>query len=287
MWSSKFVVTKNCSLLLQSLCRMALVEATSGTWLMWPPTAGCWLTHALATKTTKLAVLAAQFPLLTSKLCAPWRCCHNHSNLQAAAALLEDRMWWKETLISSSSQLRLMASKKQSCSAEKVCVQALLSPFPCTSFSLQMLLYIRTRCWKVDPAWWLMLIKQPSQGLVRGRTWYNTPDHGPSADLSWASWKGDAIFPSAGPNITEVLVTHQEGKRVVYEEICSHHHLGHHCRGLRPHHLIQPWAQQLSACYHSSPVQTPLPCKEALLGIKDACRWWCEMWIRKVVYAEK
>lgn len=78
-------------------------------------------------------------------------------------------------------------------------------------------LYIRTCCWKADPACWLMLTKQPCQvshKLVGGRTRYITPDHGPSANPSWASWKEDAIFPDPGLNITEMLgmVTHQEGK---------------------------------------------------------------------------
>lgn len=80
--------------------------------------------------------------------------------------------------------------------------------------------------------------------------------HGPSADPSQASWRGDATFPSLGLNITETLgrVTHQEGKRVVHEEILPHRHLGYYRRGLRPHRPIQPWAQQLCALCHCSPV---------------------------------
>ena len=68
------------------------------------------------------------------------------------------------------------------------------------------------------------------------------PTRGPSADPSQASCRGDATFPSPGPNIAETLgrVSHQEGKQVVYEEILPHHHLGYHRRGLRAHHPIQP-----------------------------------------------
>lgn len=113
-----------------------------------------------------------------------------------------------------------------------------------------------------------------ASNLWEGEAATTLPTHGPSADPSQASWRGDATFPSAGPNITEMLgrVSHQEGKQVVHKEILQHHHLGYHRRGLRPHHPIQPWAQQLSARYCCSPVRTTLPCNETLLGLRDACR---------------
>lgn len=78
--------------------------------------------------------------------------------------------------------------------------------------------------WKVDPAWWLMLIKAACQvilKLVGGKSCYPLLTHGPSADPSRASWREDATFPSPRPNTAKMLerVSHQEGKRVLHKEI--------------------------------------------------------------------
>lgn len=141
----------------------------------------------------------------------------------------------------------------------------------------RVLLYIRPRCWRWIQLGGLCSPSSPAKSASssrEGEAAPTLPTHVPSADPSRASGRGDATFPSPGPNIAEVLgrVSHEEGKRVRHEEILPHHHLGYHYRGLGPRHPTQPWAQQLSARCRCSPARTTLPCKETLLGPRAACR---------------
>ena len=65
----------------------------------------------------------------------------------------------------------------------------------------QVLWYIRPQCWKVDPACGLCSPRSPAKSassLWEGEAATTLLTHGPSADPSWASWRGDATFPSPG-----------------------------------------------------------------------------------------
>lgn len=165
----------------------------------------------------------------------------------AAGALLEDKMCWKETLTSSLLHLKTRGF-------QKAVVFSRETLRPCFAVTVSVSLHSLSL---TDLAHQAKVLEggswQPCQAslkLLAGRSCCHAPDP------PWVDWTGDATFSFPGPNITEMLarVSLQDGKRGAQEQILD----------FRPHHPIQLWAQQLSV--------NTLPCKETLLGLRDACR---------------
>lgn len=168
---------------LQSASAIALQYGVGGSYLwdladVTTTSAGCWLSHALATQINKTCnVSSTIYPL-------------DEQTLYTMKVLLQSQpptsssssSFGRQDVVKSNFNFILVTAQthgfqKQSCSAEKACVQALLSPsaFPCTSFSLPGAVIHQATVLEGGS-------KQPRQvslELVGGRSCYHAPNPRP------------------------------------------------------------------------------------------------------------
>lgn len=230
--------------------------------------AGCWPNHALATEINRTCNVPSAFSPLEEQ-----RLYSMKVLLQSQPPTSSSSSFGRQNVVKRNFNFILVTA--QTHGFQKTVMFKTESLHPSFALPISIFLhilqpprcclsYIRPQSWKVDPAWWLMLAKQPchsAQSLWEGEAATTPPTHGPSADPPQTSRRGDdATFPSPGLNIPEMpgSASHREGERVVCKEILPPPHPGYHHRGVRPPHPAQPWAQQLPSHHRCSPVRTTL-----------------------------